>query len=321
MIDSSTKEEVLIEALPYIQTYEGKTFVIKYGGAAMTNDQLKQTFAKDVTLLRKIGINIVIVHGGGKEITDTANALGLSTRFVNGQRYTDEQMVDVVVMVLAGKLNKGIVNLINGNGGNAVGLCGVDNSLLRARKHSPDGNDLGLVGEIVSVNVPFLNLLLNNGMMPVIAPLGVGERGEIYNINADLAASALAMALRAEKLVYLSDIEGVLVNNRLVSTLTKREADTFVRDGSIFGGMIPKVHSAFKTLDAGVNKVHIIDGRVKHSLLLEIFTDEGIGTQMIHENRTESAMRSEGSPPSKNEKQPLPSALTSTLSSLNRTVA
>jgi acetylglutamate kinase len=282
MIDYATKEEVLIEALPYIQTYEGKTFVIKYGGAAMTDDQLKQTFAKDVTILRKIGINIVIIHGGGKEITEAAKVFNIETKFVKGQRFTDENMIDVVLMTLAGKINKHIVNLINTNGGNAVGLCGVDNLLLRARKQILDGADLGLVGEITSVNVPFINLLLGNGMMPVIAPIGVGDNGLLYNINADLAAGSVAAALKAEKLVYLSDIEGVIVNNKLVSTLTKKEGEAMIADGSIFGGMIPKVTSAFHTLDAGVNKVHIIDGRIKHSLLLEIFTDEGIGTQMIH---------------------------------------
>lgn len=283
MIDSSTKEEVLIEALPYIQTYEGKTFVIKYGGAAMTQEHLKQTFAKDVTILRKIGINIVIVHGGGKEITDTAKALGIETKFVNGQRYTDERMIEVVLSVLAGTINKEIVNLINTNGGNAIGLCGVDNMLLKARKQSNNGIDLGLVGDIVSVNIPFINLLLQNGMMPVIAPVGVGENGQLLNINADLAAGAVASALRAEKLVYLSDIEGILVNGKLISTLKKSEAGKFMQEGAIFGGMIPKVTSAFDTLGAGVSKVHIIDGRIKHSLLLEIFTDEGIGTQMVHE--------------------------------------
>lgn len=283
MIDSSTKEEVLIEALPYIQTYEGKTFVIKYGGAAMTEEQLKQTFAKDVTILRKIGINIIIVHGGGKEITDTAKALGIETKFVNGQRYTDEKMIEVVLMVLAGTLNKEIVNLINTNGGNAIGLCGVDNMLLKARKQSNNGIDLGLVGDITSVNIPFVNLLLQNGMMPVIAPVGVGDNGQLLNINADLAAGAVASALKAEKLVYLSDIEGILVNGKLISTLKKSEAGKLIKDGAIFGGMIPKVTSAFNTLDAGVDKVHIIDGRIKHSLLLEIFTDEGIGTQMVHE--------------------------------------
>ncbi|HXG37913.1 MAG TPA: acetylglutamate kinase [Bacteroidota bacterium] len=283
LIDYATKEEVLIEALPYIQTYEGKTFVIKYGGAAMTEERLKQTFAKDVTLLRKIGINIVIVHGGGKEITEVASALGIETKFVNGQRYTDEKMIDVVLMVLAGLVNKEIVNLINTNGGNAVGLAGMDHGLLKARKQMNNGVDLGLVGEITAVNSSFINLLLQNGMMPVIAPVAVGEAGEIYNVNADLAAGAVAMALKAEKLVYLSDVEGILVNNKLVSTLTQSEAQAFMKAGSIFGGMIPKVTSAFETLRSGVNKVHIIDGRVKHSLLLEIFTDEGIGTQMIHD--------------------------------------
>ncbi len=250
----------------------------------MTDEKLKQTFAKDVTILRKIGINMIIVHGGGKEITDTAAALGIGTRFVDGQRYTDEKMIEVVLMVLAGLVNKEIVSLINTNGGNAVGLCGVDNLLLKARKLSNNGTDLGLVGEIVWVNVSFLNLLLQNGMMPVIAPLGVGDGGQMYNINADLAAGAVAAALKAEKLVYLSDTEGILVNGKLISTLTKSKADKLISQGAIFGGMIPKVTSAFNTLDAGVNKVHIIDGRIKHSLLLEIFTDEGIGTQMIHED-------------------------------------
>ncbi|MEK6755598.1 MAG: acetylglutamate kinase [Bacteroidota bacterium] len=294
MIDSATKEEVLIEALPYIQTYEGKTFVIKYGGAVMTDERLKQTFAKDVTILRKIGINIIIVHGGGKEITDTASALGIETKFVDGQRYTDEKMIEVVLMVLAGVINKEIVNLINTNGGNAVGLCGVDNLLLKARKLSNNGTDLGLVGEIVSVNVPFLNLLLQNGMMPVIAPLGVGDNGQLYNINADLAAGAVAAALKAEKLVYLSDTQGIMVNEHRISTLTKSKANSLIIDGAIFGGMIPKVQSAFDTLDAGVNKVHIIDGRIKHSLLLEIFTDEGIGTQMVHEEVTASSSLGDG---------------------------
>lgn len=285
-IDYATKEEVLIEALPYIQTYEGKTFVIKYGGAAMTEENLKQTFAKDVTILRKIGINIVIVHGGGKEITETAAQLGIETKFINGQRYTDERMVDVVTMVLGGRLNKQITNLINVNGGNAVGLCGVDNGLLRAMKSTPDGADLGLVGKVTFVNIAFINLLLSNGMMPVIAPLAMGENGEVLNVNADLAAGAIAAALNAEKLVYLSDIEAIMVDKRRISTLTRSKAEQYMNAGLIFGGMIPKVRSAFETLDTGVNKVHIIDGRVKHSLLLEIFTDEGIGTQMIHDDPT-----------------------------------
>jgi acetylglutamate kinase len=190
-------------------------------------------------------------------------------------------MIDVILMVLVGKLNKGIVNLINSNGGNAIGLSGVDNFLLKAKRSTE--KDLGLVGEVSNVNASFLNLLLSNGMMPVVAPLAIGDNGQILNVNADLAAGAIASALRAEKLVYLSDIEGVLVDKKLISTLTQSQAESLIQDGSINGGMIPKVHSAFRTLDDGVRKVHIIDGRIKHSLLLEIFTDEGIGTQMVHE--------------------------------------
>lgn len=296
MIDATTKEEVLIEALPYIQTYEGKTFVIKYGGAAMTEEHLKLSFAKDVTILRKIGINIIIVHGGGKETTDIASKLGLETQFIHGHRFTDDAMMKVILMVLAGKLNKEITNLINVNGGNAVGLCGVDNNLLRAKKLSNGAADLGMVGEVTSVNTSFINLLLKEGMMPVISPVGVGSEGELFNINADLAAGAIASALQAEKLVYLSDIEGILVNRKLISTLTREQAEQYIRDGAIFGGMIPKVQSAFATLDTGVNKVHIVDGRVKHSLLLEIFTDEGIGTQMVHEELKRKAIPSNGVP-------------------------
>ncbi|HVN47588.1 MAG TPA: acetylglutamate kinase [Bacteroidota bacterium] len=283
-INVETKEEILIEALPYIQTYEGKTFVIKYGGAAMTDENLKKSFAQDVTILRKIGVNIVIVHGGGKDITDLATRLNIKTSFVDGQRYTDEEMVSVVMMVLAGKLNKEIVNLINSNGGNAVGLCGVDNQLLRATRSLKNGIDLGLVGEVHTVDTNFLNLLSTNGMMPVIAPLAVDDDGKILNINADLAAGAVASALKAEKLVYLSDIEGVLVDGKLVSSLTELEAESLIERGAVTGGMIPKVRSGFSTLKTGVKKIHIVDGRIKHSLLLEIFTDEGIGTQMIHES-------------------------------------
>lgn len=276
-----TKEEILIEALPYIQKYEGKTFVVKYGGAAQTETELKQRFAKDVTILKKIGINIVIVHGGGKEITDIAYKLGIETQFVNGHRFTDKKMVDIVQMVLAGKINKEIVNLINQNDGESVGISGVDNNLLTAEKYFEDGEDIGLVGQIVDVNIPFLQMFLTNKLMPVIAPFGVGRDGTVYNVNADLAAAAVASALKAEKLVYLSDVEGVIANKQLVSTLTEQNARELFGDGIISGGMIPKVKSAFSTLHAGVKKVHMIDGRKKHSLLLEIFTDEGIGTELV----------------------------------------
>jgi acetylglutamate kinase len=281
LVESRSKEDVLVEALPWIQRYENKTFVIKYGGAAMTDDTLKATFAKDVTLLRKIGVKIVIVHGGGKEITEMLNKLEIKTKFVNGQRYTDEQTLDVVQMVLAGKVNKEIVARINENGGNAVGLCGVDGDLIKAKRLKENGQDIGLVGEITGINANVLTLLLNSNFLPVVAPTGVGEEGELYNINADIAAGEIAAALKSEKLLYLSDVEGVIVEGNLMSSLTEDEAKEFVKQGRINGGMIPKVNSAFKALDEGVKKVHIIDGRVTHSLLLEIFTDEGVGTELL----------------------------------------
>ena len=281
MVSLRSKEDVLVEALPWIQRYENKTFVIKYGGAAMTADTLKPMFAKDVTLLTKIGVKIVIVHGGGREITDFLNRLNIETKFIDGQRYTDEQTLEVVQMVLAGKINKGIVARINGNGGNAVGLCGVDGDLIKAKRFKENGQDIGLVGEITKINVGVLALLLNNNFLPVVAPTGVGENGELYNINADVAAGEIAAALQAEKLLYLSDVEGVMTEGRLVPSLSEDEAKLLVREGRINGGMVPKVNSAFRALDAGVKKVHIIDGRVMHSLLLEIFTDEGIGTELV----------------------------------------
>jgi len=281
LVFSRSKEEVLVEALPWIQRYENKTFVIKYGGAAMTDEKLKSMFAKDVTLLTKVGVKLVIVHGGGKEITDMLNRLEIETRFVNGQRYTDEETLEVVQMVLAGKINKEIVARINESGGNAVGLCGVDGDLIRAKRFDQNGQDIGLVGEITRIHTGVLTLLLSNHFLPVVAPTGVGDSGELYNINADVAAGEIAAALKAEKLIYLSDVEGVLVDGKLLPSLDERQTKTLIASGRINGGMIPKVNSAFKALDAGVNKVHIIDGRVAHSLLLEIFTDEGIGTELV----------------------------------------
>lgn len=281
MIPISTKTEVLIEALPYIQRYEGKTFVIKYGGAAMIDEGLKDSFAQDASLLKKIGINVVIVHGGGKEVTELAGKLGLETRFVDGQRFTDRAMMEVVQMVLAGKTNKDIVARINQHDGGAIGLCGIDADLLRVNKSAGNGADLGFVGEIESVNSSLLDLLLGNHIMPVIAPVGVDHSWEAHNINADLAASSIASALEAEKLVYLSDVEGVLVNGALIHSLRRDDARQLIDGGVIVNGMIPKIRSAFNALDAGVQKVHMIDGRVKHSLLLEIFTDEGIGTELL----------------------------------------
>lgn len=282
MISISDKTEVLIEALPYIQEYEEKTFVIKYGGAAMVDEELKETFAQDVTLLKKIGVRIVIVHGGGKEITDLANKLGLPTKFVDGQRYTDADMMDVVKMVLGGKTNQEIVARINQHDGGAVGLSGVDNGLLLVHKLMQGGTDLGLVGEMLRVNTAFLDLLFTHEIMPVIAPIGVDSGGQVYNVNADMVAGFVAAALQAEKLVYLSDVPGVLVNDELLHSLDRARAASLVDEGIVSGGMLPKIRSAFSALDAGVNKVHLIDGRVKHSLLLEIFTKEGVGTEVVH---------------------------------------
>lgn len=281
-LTSELKSEVLIEALPYISRYEGKTFVVKYGGAAMTEEGLKDSFAQDVTLLKKIGIRIVIVHGGGKEVTEISGRLGIETTFINGQRYTDEQTVGVVQMVLAGKTNKDIVRRINKHDGDAVGLCGIDAHLLRVVKYGSDGVDLGLVGEVSDVNTEHLNLLLDRGVMPVIAPLGVDRAYEVYNVNADTAAAAIAGALKAEKLVYLSDVPGLMRGGEVVGTIDGRSAEAMIARGEISDGMIPKIRSAFRALGQGVGKVHMIDGRVVHSLLLEIFTDEGIGTELIH---------------------------------------
>jgi acetylglutamate kinase len=275
------KEDVLIEALPYIQQFEQKTFVIKYGGAVMEDEQLKSMVAQDVTLLRKIGIDVVVVHGGGKEITSISSKLNIESKFVDGQRYTDEDTRDVVQMVLAGSINKDIVRRINIHGGRAVGVSGIDAGLITVKKYQQQ--DLGLVGEVIDVNAAFIKNLLRDGYLPVIAPIGVDENGIVYNVNADIAAGPIAAALGATKLVYLTDIEGVKINRALVPHLSQNDAQKFIADGSISGGMIPKVKSALSALESGVQKVHIIDGRVEHALLLEIFTQEGIGTEIVSE--------------------------------------
>ncbi len=273
------KEDILIEALPYIQQFEGKTFVIKYGGAVMEEESLKSMIAKDVTLLRKIGINIVVVHGGGKEITSLSNRLNIKTSFVNGQRFTDEETLEVVQMVLAGLINKDIVRRINIHGGRAIGISGIDVDLIKVKKYEKE--DLGLVGEVIDVNESLIKNLLKDGYMPVIAPMGVDKFGNVYNVNADLAAGSIAGAIDAAKLVYMSDTEGVKINDELASHLTEMEILDFIEKGIINGGMIPKVESALNALNAGVNKVHIVDGRIEHALLLEIFTEEGVGTEIV----------------------------------------
>jgi acetylglutamate kinase len=274
------KEDVLVEALPYIQQFEQTTFVVKYGGAVMTDENLKSMIAQDVTLLRKIGINVVVVHGGGKEITSLADKLNLDTTFVNGQRYTDESMRDVVQMVLAGLINKDIVRRINIHGGRAVGLSGIDANLITVKKVD---ENLGLVGTVTDVNSSFIINLLQNGFLPVIAPIGVDSEGTIHNVNADIAAGPIAASLNAIKLVYITDTDGVQINNERISHLTEAQAKKLIEDKIITGGMIPKVVSALSAIDAGVQKVHIINGKIEHALLLEIFTKEGVGTEIVNE--------------------------------------
>ncbi len=281
------RAEILIEALPYIRAFQGKTLVIKYGGAAMEQADLKEQFAKDVLLLRLVGIRPVIVHGGGPQIGALMKRPGKEPRFVGGMRVTDEETVQIVEMVLVGKINKEIVGLINLHGGRAVGLSGKDASLLRARKRLhrlPDGTsaDIGLVGEVEAVNPEPIRLLEESGFIPVIAPVGVGEAGETYNINADLVAGDVAAALFAEKLIHLTDVTGINgEDGRLVSTLTKRDAERLIKAGVIDGGMLPKVESSLRALTGGAQKAHIIDGRVPHAILLEVLTKEGIGTEIV----------------------------------------
>jgi acetylglutamate kinase len=281
------RAEVLTEALPYIRAFQGKTLVVKYGGAAMEQAALKAQFAQDVLLLRLVGIRPVIVHGGGPQIGALMKRLGKEPRFVGGMRVTDEETVEIVEMVLVGKINKEIVGLINHHGGRAVGLSGKDGNLIRARKRlhrAPDGElvDIGLVGEVQSVNPEPIRLLEDNGFIPVIAPVAVGDGGDTYNINADLVAGDVAAALAAEKLIHLTDVQGITgEDGRHVSTLTKREAERLIKAGVIDGGMLPKVESSLRALAGGAQKAHIIDGRMTHAILLEVLTKEGIGTEIV----------------------------------------
>lgn len=287
MTDAVRRAEILMEALPYIREFRGKTVVIKYGGAAMEQADLKQNFALDVILLRLVGINPVIVHGGGPQIGALMKRLGKEPRFVGGMRVTDEETVEIVEMVLVGKINKEIVGLINHHGGRAVGLSGKDADLLRARRRPhrlPNGEelDIGLVGEVEHVNPEPIRLLEEHGFIPVIAPVGGGVGGETYNINADLVAGEVAAALGAEKLIHLTDVQGILDGRgRLISTLSRKDAERLVQEGVIDGGMLPKVESALRALQGGTAKAHILDGRLPHVILLELFTREGIGTEIV----------------------------------------
>ncbi|MGA1253519.1 MAG: acetylglutamate kinase [Burkholderiaceae bacterium] len=282
------KAAILAEALPYIRRFHGKTVVVKYGGNAMTDEALKQGFAHDVVLLKLVGINLVVVHGGGPQIEELLGRVGKKGEFVQGMRVTDAETMDIVEMVLAGKVNKEIVELINHAGGKAVGLTGQDGGLIRARKlmlsaqDAPEQMvDIGQVGEIEQVDPDIVHSLLRGGFIPVIAPIGSGAHGETYNINADLVAGKLAEILKAEKLVLMTNTPGVLdKNGRLITGLTAREIDALFADGTLSGGMLPKISSALDAARGGVQSVHIIDGRVPNSLLLEILTSEGVGTMI-----------------------------------------
>lgn len=284
------KADTLLEALPYIQRFSGKTFVIKYGGHAMEEEELQQHFAQDIVLLKFVGMNPVVVHGGGPQIGEMLKKLGITSRFVRGMRVTDAATMEVVEMVL-GKINKQVVTVINRQGGRAVGLSGKDGGLIVARKmlvtveehgQPPAAHDLGLVGEVIAVNPRVIHALTEAGFIPVIAPVGVGEHGETYNINADLVAGKVAEALHAEKLILLTDVEGLKGRDgTLIPTLDSGQAQALIADGTINEGMIPKVECCLAALQGGVQKTHIIDGRVRHAILLEIFTKEGIGTEVV----------------------------------------
>jgi acetylglutamate kinase len=293
------RARILIEALPYIRKFSGQTMVIKYGGHAMVDDKLKRGFAQDIVLMKYVGLNPVIVHGGGPQIGEVLSKLSIKTSFVGGHRVTDQQTMDVVEMVLAGKVNKEIVTTINQQGGQAVGLSGKDGHLITATKlkikaqpdvtdsrpdDAPEIIDIGLVGEVVAVNSRIIVSLIDNQFIPVIAPVGIGKDSETYNINADLVAGHVSSALKAKKLILMTDVEGVLDSSgELISSINASEAKKMIAHGTITEGMMPKLQCSFEALQGGVEKVHIIDGRKEHALLLEIFTDQGVGTEILLE--------------------------------------
>jgi acetylglutamate kinase len=283
--------DILIEALPYIQSFRDMTVVVKYGGHAMVDPQLKEDFARDITLLKFVGLNPVVVHGGGPQINSVLDRMGIAPKFVRGMRLTDEATMDVVEMVLGGMVNKGIVAQINQQGSRAVGLSGKDGDLIKAKKmhivYQPEADkppeiiDPGLVGEVTAINAEIIDTLTAEGYIPVIAPVGTGENGETYNINADVVACHMAIALKAGRLVYLTDVDGVLdKKGRLISSVNKKDVKKMLQDETIKGGMIPKIDCAMKALDQGVLKVPIINGTRRHALLLELFTNSGIGTEV-----------------------------------------
>ena len=290
--DQPDRAKILIEALPYIRRFNNAIIVVKYGGHAMADERLKKNFALDIILMKYVGLNPIVVHGGGPQIGDFLKRLSIESEFVDGMRVTDKQTMDVVEMVLVGKVNKEIVTLINQNGGQSVGLSGKDGQLITARKmkyfkdrgddQPPEIIDMGMVGEIVSVNHRILTSLMDGQFIPVIAPVGSGEMGETYNINADLVAGHIAASLKARKLILLTDTEGVLDREgKLISTIRLGEIRQLIKDGTIKGGMIPKINCCLEALKGGVKKAHIIDGRKDHAILLEIFTKIGIGSEIV----------------------------------------
>lgn len=281
------KATILTEALPYIRKIAGKTVVIKYGGNAMITPDLKEKVMEDITLLKYIGANPVIVHGGGPDISTALNQYNIKSEFVNGLRVTDEKTMQIAQMVLVGKTNKEIVSTLNTMGGKAIGLCGIDGNLIECQKHTEkvDGKnvDIGFVGEITKINAHALQMLANDQYIPVVAPIGIGKDGESYNINADTVAGAIAAELKAEKLMLLTDVPGLKQSDEsddIIYEITQKEIFSMIEKGKISGGMIPKTLSCIEAIDAGVRRVHIIDGRIPHSILLEIFTDTGIGTMI-----------------------------------------
>ena len=280
-MDTNKRAKVLIQAMPYIQKYSGETIVVKYGGNAMVNEKLKSAVMSDIVLMRLVGVNVVLVHGGGPEINAMLNAVGKESRFENGMRVTDEETIDIVQMVLAGKVNKSLVQLMERHGGKALGLCGLDGNLLMAEKLVTSA-DLGFVGEIKEVNPEPLKTAMDNGYIPIVATVAAGYDGNVYNVNADLAAAQIAAKVGAKKLILMTDIRGLLrdVNDEdsLISVVNVSEVPMLKHDGIIKGGMIPKIDCCVEAVRNGVSRAHIIDGRIEHSILLELFSDEGIGT-------------------------------------------
>ncbi len=294
--DAHSIAAVLTEALPYIQRFHGKTIVVKYGGNAMTDEELKNSFARDVVLMKLVGMNPIVVHGGGPQIGSLLEKLGIESHFVDGMRVTDTATMDVVQMVLGGLVNKQIVSLLNKNGGKAIGITGKDGDFIHCRKmtitrqtpemQAPEIIDIGHVGEVVGINPAVINMMLSSDFIPVIAPIGTDSTGASYNINADIVAGKLAALLNAEKLILLTNITGVKnKEGAVVPSLTLDEVNAMIADGTIHGGMLPKISCALDAMSAGVNSVQIIDGRVPHAVLLEIFTDKGIGTQITRKAR------------------------------------